>query len=175
MGDENCTTEGPPVTRNTRKGRWMWWLVVAVAVIVFLSLASPHIIWDGMAQRTIHVRVTDNSMEYPVSGATVTLMQARDYAIIEHLDQAAVAEMLQQSHHLATTNERGEAIVVGQFGSGGESGLFGSGGAFLAEGVLVISHPKYHTAEGMLQNYLQRKKFSTRTKKLDVHIFLAPK
>jgi hypothetical protein len=64
---------------------------------------------------------------------------------------------------------------MGQFGAGGGSSFLWRSGAFDAEGMLAISHPKYQTAEGLLQNYLQRKEFPIRTKNLDVHIFLVPK
>jgi hypothetical protein len=102
-------------------------------------------------------------------------MQARDYIIAKHLDPTAVTEMLQRSHHQATTNEQGKAAVVGQFGAGGGRGLFGRTGAFDVDGLLTISHPKYRTTEGMLENYFQRKEFPLRTKDLELHIFLAPK
>jgi len=175
MSGQNAATEAPTIQRNRPKRRWPWAVGTVCLVIAILYLATPNSIWDGKVQRTIRVHVTDNSGGYPVSGATVTLLQAHDYAITEHLGQAATAQILQSSNRLAITNERGEATVQGQFGAGGSVGLLWLGGAFTAEGVLTISHPKYQTAEGMLPNYLQRKEFPIRTNKLDVQIFLAPK
>lgn len=130
--------------------------------------------WDGRVKRPIRVRVTDNYSDVPIRGVDVSLMLQRDRGIWELLTPAERTEMLHRTNRLSTTDERGEAFLSGYFGAGGSDSLFGQSGMFIVDGMLKVSHPGYRTSENLLQNHLGKRRFSLRTKQLDVQIFLVP-
>lgn len=166
-------TSGATGRSQTRRRKWPWVLGGLAVAALLLGLASPTVIWDGGVSRPISVLVLDSEDGHAISGATVVLDIPHDRAFAEHLSPQEMIGFLTHDRRLTTSDERGQAILHGQFGAGGSYSFFGRTGKFGVEGFLRVSHHDYRTSEDLLQNYLGERRFSIGTKQLNIRICLA--
>ena len=159
-------------------GKEMKKIIIAVLAIgVALGLAfllSPRIIWDGSVSREIKVTVRDTSGRV-VENAEVSLIQNQEEHLRGFLGEADFAKHLYESQHRTKTDRYGKGILVGRFGAGGGSGMFGRTGFFLVGGDLEVTHSEYTDFTSPLMNFTEDRRISIRESRIELTVHVKKK
>jgi hypothetical protein len=108
------------------------------------------------------------------------LIQGMDYLIRDGFikDGASPQKFeddLQKRQHRFVSDNKGNGVLVGQFGAGGGKGLLGKTGRFTISGDLVISHSDHIGFTVPLVNFTGESRFSISESELPITVFMNPK
>ena len=144
-------------------------LVGVVLALVFLT--APMSIWDGSVPRPIKIAVRGRNGEV-VSNASVMVIHRMDELVETSANKEEFLDFLKSSGHFFISDQQGRGTIIGRFGAGGGLGLFGRTGHFIADGVVVVSHPDFVDIRVPLQNFTQERRIPISKSELAFTVFL---